>query len=177
MNNQILGALLLATGSFLLGYLTAWHMWSTRFQKLKYALKMWNGLVLMYKEHMDSISIPPKAKAHMERATKIHDSMKSLMYQIEMPSKSASHSLYKNDLRKKLMELNSQRLKELSSAVEEGYNPNIEYKGQIVRMSDVIAEQIQELEENNETGKQQNKNKKQDSTKPSKPRHLHVIKE
>jgi predicted RND superfamily exporter protein len=181
MDRTLIAVLMLVSGSFALGYLAAWHILSSRISKHRYLVDAMKSIVTLYKEYYNNTEVPKPAQPHMVAANKTHSEMKELLAMIEQPNKNSSHAIYKNKLRDRLMELNTQRLEHLQRAVDSGYDPLIQFNGQPTKMSEVIASQLKQAQSLSDTkpsppekkpGKQRS-----EPTKLSKPRHLSVIKD
>jgi len=187
MDKTAVAVTLLISGSFALGFLTAWYYLSSKISKHRYVLRMMTNILAFYKEHLAELEVPKAAQIHMKAANKSHSEMKELLAQIEQPNKNASHALYKNDLRDRLMNLNVERLEHLQRAVDSGYNPMIQFNGEPTKMSEVIAAQLKQAMSVMDGTKPRVQPKpkqeptkakvKPEPTKLAKPRHLSVIKD
>jgi hypothetical protein len=100
------------------------------------SIDKWRSVVELYKS-----TASPTVRIYIAKAKDLVDQIQQLSNQAEMPSKSAAHSNWKNDIKQQMIELDRERLNLLSKAISEGYNPDVSFNGRTDKLSVFVEEQ------------------------------------
>jgi hypothetical protein len=110
---------------------------------VRYQDNLMKEIELNTKDLSENMQILGAFKVHMEQAQEIMEKQQALMAQATMPSKSAAHSKYKNDLAKQLNELEDKKVAIFKKVINSGLDPEIAvFDGNSttnIRMSEAIA--------------------------------------
>ena len=170
MDKTVITILFVVLASFAVGYLVAALQSASLLRKYKrIIMEIGGGSYLTREKEFSGIS--KEAQEFMRLAANTYKEMMKLSASMEQPSKNASHSLYKNDLKDQFSALNIQRLEYLQRAVDAGYDPMIDFQGTPTKMSMIVSMYLSEiLSKNRDT-------KPVPTPEKPKSRHLSLIKE
>ncbi len=130
---------------FWAGFVVSTKNYNDRLETIK------SGFKTYIKESQERISKEfPKVQKEIEaqewlsKALKISQEQYDLVQIFDYPSKSASHSKYKNELSKKIKSLEEEKTELLLKVLDSGYNPSItimvEGKKKQVKLADYLTE-------------------------------------
>lgn len=132
-----------AVSFFFLGYQVGQYVLVKKIDKIKQtlaeAMERWKSTAKLYSSHPGASA---KAIGYVNQAQEIVTKINALAAQAEMPSKSATHSSWKNDIKSDMTKLDQERLELLSKAIAEGYDPSVTHEGRTEKLSVFIAEQM-----------------------------------
>lgn len=135
--------LTVAVSAYIVGYQVGQYTLVKKINKVKSTLlesiERWKSTAKLYSQYPGA---SPKAMGYINQAQEITTKINELTAQAEMPSKSASHSSWKNDIKREAMKLDQQRLQLLKKAVDEGYDPKVTHEGKTGKLSEFVAEQL-----------------------------------
>jgi hypothetical protein len=118
----LMGMLIWGSG-FFAGMYFATVKHQKEIKKVKMALDDFMTKSVKFKKSLDDAD--KKAHQKLNEAIKISQEQYELMKAFDMPSKSASHSKYKNELAAKLKALEEEKCILLQEVLDSGYNPTI----------------------------------------------------